>query len=274
MMDWLVVSISGLLVGAGELVVRYRNAAPRELFSWPAFFYSAVYVVCALVALVLTRASGLTFGLNPQEAATELRITQILVAAFGSTLFLHSSLFSLRIGDQEVEIGPNSVRLAIRSVVDSYVARAAAQRRVEAVSRIMKGVSYTQALTLLPAYSLALAQDVSPEHQRIFSARVLQLDTHSGDPHSKIFLLGSLIADFVGVDVLEHATDALRASLTQPGLEEFTPERRVKLAGRLRELASEERAKFRDEALKSEHERLSPDQILKLVEEIEARRTK
>jgi hypothetical protein len=273
-LDWLAVSVFGMLGGIGELFARYRTAPLRAVISWPAFFYLAVYVVCALVALALIRTFEVTFWLNPQESAIELRITQVLVATFGSMLFLHSSLLSVRIGDEEVGIGPSTVLLTILRAVDSHVDRATARARAQEVSRIMEGVYYNQALTLLPAYSFALAQDVSPEDQKVFSEQVLRLDTLSGDPRNKALALGLLIANFVGVNILKHAVYSLRASLTQPGLEEFTPERRVKLAGRFGELTTEERARFTEEALKSKRETLGPDQILKLVEKIKAREAK
>lgn len=249
MLDWLAVSILGLLVGVGDLVLRYLNMSRRALYSWAAFFYIAMHVVSAFLALSLIREFGFTFGLDSQESTITLGIAQVFVAAFGSALFLRSSLFSVSVGNQEVMVGPAYLLLVFRTAVDSHVGRIMAMARMERIARIMEGVSYTQAIKLLPAYCLALAQNAPPEAQKAVHKQVLEIDRStqdSADSRSRLYLLGMTIANYVGVDVLEEAVSRHRASLMQPGLEDFTLENRVKLARRLGELTSEERAEFTD----------------------------
>jgi hypothetical protein len=278
-LDWLAVSILGFIVGAlgfivgaGELFVRYRDEPLRVLFSRPVLFYAIIYAVinalAALAALALIHVFGLTFGIDPQKSATELRVTRVLVATLGAMLFLRSSLFTVRIGDQDVAIGPSVFLQTVLNAVDRAVDRDRAKLLAESVSRMMKGVSYRQAFMLLPPLVVAQLQDVSPEVQERLAERLLQVDMSPGDDRTKLFEFGLIAANYVGVAALETAVNSIRPLLTQPGLEEFNPDKRVQLAEKLGKLTSKEREKFVNEALHDSRQRPTPARILQLVERI------
>jgi len=272
-LDWLAVSILGLIVGAGELVVRYRHVPLRALFSRSVVFYAAIYAVinalAALVALTLIHAFGLTFGMDQQESATELRVTRVLVATLGAMLFLRISLFNVRIGDHDVAIGPRVFLQTVLNAVDRAVDRYRAKLRAETVSRIMEGVSYKRAFMLLPPLVLPQMHDVSSVDQERFVEKLDQIDKDTSlSDHVKVMMLGLVTMDYVGVAALETAVNSLRPLLTQPGLEEFSPDKRVMLAEKFGQLTSKERERFVKKALHDSRQRLTPTRILQLIEGI------
>ena len=90
-LDFILVAALGGVVGAGELVSRYRDAPTGALRSGAAAFYIFLNVAASLAALALIHAFGWTFGVTSGGAA--LRWTQVGVAGTGAMACseLHSS---------------------------------------------------------------------------------------------------------------------------------------------------------------------------------------
>lgn len=210
--DYIAVALLGVLVGVGELVSRYRDEPTRALFARqggliPALLYVTINALAALAALGLIHVFGWTFGGAAELPST--RHTQVLVAGFGAMAFFRSSLFTLRVGGQDVGVGPSSVLQIILDAADRAVDRRRARGRSGEVSEIMRDVSFEKASEALPAYCLALMQNLSPEDQAELGRQVKALQPSTMDDQMKALLLGLAILNFVGMDVLESAVRAL-----------------------------------------------------------------
>ena len=112
-------------------------------------------------------AFDLTFG--QKDAA--LQWTRILAAGFASVAFFRSSIFTARVGDQDFAVGPVSFLQMILAAVDRAVDSRRASGRADEVALLVKGISYEKAFIALPAYCLALMQNMPADDQKRLGER-------------------------------------------------------------------------------------------------------
>jgi hypothetical protein len=198
--DWAAVAVLGSVVGASELISRYKDAPESALKTWPAIFYINVNSAASLGALGLIRTNGL-FGAS--------RWMQILMAGVSAMAFFRTSLFIIRAGDRDVGVGPNGFLQIFLTAADRAVDRKRASARSDAVATVMKDIDFAKALQALPPYCLALMQNVAPEDQQELSRALEALDQRVADPSVKTRLLGIELINVVGADVLTTAVESL-----------------------------------------------------------------
>ena len=208
----------GLGVGAGELISRYRDAPSRAILTAPAVVYMLVNAGAALAALALVRQFGWTFGASP--TGNQIALTQILVAGFGAMALFRSALFVVRIGNQDVGVGPNSFLQILLTAADSAVDRLMAQARASEIKQIMNGISFEKANGALPTLCFALMQNLPGTEQARFAEQLVALKNADMTDHAKALSLGIAIINLVGKDVLEAAIvslgDEIRLSPAPP----------------------------------------------------------
>lgn len=204
-MGWVVVAVLGALVGVADIIGRYRDAPWRSLLNWSAALYLGINIAASLFALVLIHAFGWDFGLSGDAAEW----MQVLVAGVGAVSFLRSSFYSVRIGDEDVQVGPGNLLKVILDAADRDVDRARAAERALTVNRIMRNVSFTKAQQALPAFCFALVQNLSPEDQQASAAELAALANASMPDEVRARLLGLALINVVGEGVLLEAVSAL-----------------------------------------------------------------
>jgi hypothetical protein len=94
------VAIGGL-VGGVELLGRYRYAPLRAVFTLSGFIYILINMMSAWAAYYMISEFKV---LENSTVAKEL--THVLLAGFGSLVFMRSSFFKVRVGDSDIGIGP------------------------------------------------------------------------------------------------------------------------------------------------------------------------
>jgi hypothetical protein len=199
-LDWAAVAVLGGVIGASELISRYKDAPGAAIKSWPAILYISINSVASVSALGLARVNG-WFGAS--------RWTQILMAGVSAMAFFRTSLFVVRAGDRDVGVGPSGFLQIFLAAADRAVDRKRAAARSDAVAQVMKDVDFTKALKALPPYCVALMQNVSPEDQQVLNRVLEALDKREGEPSVKALLLGIELINVVGVDVLTTAVSSL-----------------------------------------------------------------
>lgn len=204
--ELLVVATGGGVVGAGELLARYRDAPKSALTSIPGITYVAVNALASVGALLLIWAFGWKFHATGHAVAA----VQILVAAFGSMALFRTSLFTLRAGNEDIGVGPSVVLSTILSSCDRGVDRFRASDRADSVSAQMKDVSFAAAEGALPAVALALMQNLDAADQAALGIELerLRQDETTSD-RAKSLLLGLAITNAVGPGVLGKAKAVL-----------------------------------------------------------------
>jgi hypothetical protein len=210
-LDYLVVAILGSLVGAAELVSRYRDAPARAVVNVPAAIYIALNVCASLAALALIHLYGWKFGLTSTGAA--LRWAQIGVAGTGAMALFRSSLFTIHAGDRDIGVGPSSFLQIFRDASDRAVDRLRAKARGDQVSKLMDGIDFDKAFAGLPIYCLALMQNVSPDDQVQLQKALGTLAGAAIDPDIKVRIVGLQLMNLVGFNVLSAAVDSLREEM-------------------------------------------------------------
>ena len=199
-LDWAAVAALGGVVGASELISRYKDDPVASIQSWPAIFYILLNSAASVGALGLVHAGG-WFPTS--------RWTQILTAGVSAMAFFRTSLFVVRAGDRDVAIGPSGFLQIFLTAADKAVDRQRASARSDAVARVMKGVDFNKAVKALPPYCLALMQNVSPEDQQVLKRALEALEQGESEPSVKALLLGIELINVVGVDVLTTAVGSI-----------------------------------------------------------------
>lgn len=197
----------GVGAGVAELVSRYRDAPARVLFSLPGLVYLVLNAAAASAALFVIDVFGWKFGV--ESSATAIRVTQVLVGGFGALALLRSSLLNVRVGDQDVSVGPGGVLLVVLGASDRAVDRLRAEARSSAVARIMAGVSFQKAVEALPTFCLALMQNLPREDQEALANQIKRLGDANMDDDIKSLVLGLSLMNVVGEAVLTSAVKNL-----------------------------------------------------------------
>ncbi|MEA3350428.1 MAG: hypothetical protein U9Q82_07400 [Chloroflexota bacterium] len=211
--DFVFVGVLGALVGMGELISRYRDDPWDTLQRKPGLVYVGLNTFVSIAALILIRGFGWTFGANSDS----VRWTQVLVAGFGAMALFRSSLFTVRISDQDVPVGPNSFLQIVLAAADREVDRRRATIRAERAKTIMKDVSFDNAMVSLPAFCIALMQNLPPNDQAELQEDVDKLAAADViDAEIKSFLLGAALMNYVGEDVLKAAVASLDDHIHSP----------------------------------------------------------
>ena len=221
--DYVLTAAIGALVGTSELVARYRDNPTRALATLPAFVYIGLNAVASLAALAITRVFGWSFGFSGSSEG--LRWIQVLTTGFGAMALFRTSLFTVRVGNQDIGIGPISLLQIALGAADRAVDRVRASSRSDTVVKIMKGVSFTKAKGILPPYCIALLQGASAEDQNALADNVRKLGTTATDDSTNALILGLLLMNLAGEKVLDSSVKALRQQIaqTQGGVVTATP---------------------------------------------------
>jgi hypothetical protein len=199
-LDWAAVLLLGGVVGASELISRYKDDPWAAIKSWPAIFYIIINASASAGALGLIHANG-WFGMS--------RWTQILMAGVSAMAFFRTSLFVVRAGDRDVGVGPSGFLQIFLTAADREVDRRRASVRSSVVAEVMKDVDFAKALRALPDYCLALMQNVTQEDQQELGRALKDLEISDAEPSAKALLLGLELINVVGVDVLTTAVKSL-----------------------------------------------------------------
>ena len=223
-MDFVAAFFLGALIGGSELVARYRDAPARVLWTLPAGLYIGLNGVAAALALTVVRGLDVRFGLDEAVGADSVLWIQILTSGIGAMAVFRSSVFSLRVGEQDISIGPSSFLQIILGAADRSVDRLRARARAEKVAEIMDGVAFGKAEEALPAYCLALMQNLPQDDQKALGEEIGRLSASTMDEETKALVMGLALINTVGPGVLQAAVDSLADRIKQGPELELAPE--------------------------------------------------
>jgi hypothetical protein len=210
MLDYGAVAVLGALVSLGELVSRYRDSPRLSLLgSFAAWLYCILNAVVSISALRLMNVFNLTFG----QTGDALHCMRILAAGVSAIAFFRTSLFTVRVGDQDLGVGPVSFLQVILGAVDREVDRRRASGRAQEVGPLVAGLSYDKASVALPAYCLALMQNLSDEDQKRLGEAVVSLREMQIPENVKLRILAAYLMNAVGPEALKQAVFSLADDL-------------------------------------------------------------
>lgn len=191
-------------VGFGELIARYRDDPSRLLGMRPSAAYIGVNIASGILALALVQ------QFNTFESNSNRLLMEALLAAFGAIAFFRTSLFTARVGDTDVGIGPSTMLKAFLDGTDRQVNRTQATDRADAVLECMRDVDFAKARTALPAFCLGLVEGLTTDEQRALGEQIARLnDDTRMEPSAKPHILGVYLLRVVGGTVLRKAVQTL-----------------------------------------------------------------
>jgi len=213
--DYGLALVFGALFGLSELITRYKDEPGEALQTLPSALYILINASVSCAALFIAKIFGWTFGVTGEADSDKVRIVQLLVSAFSSMALLRSSLFTVRIGNQDVGIGFSAVVQSLLRTTDYAVDRKRAMSR-DTIVKIMERVSFEKAAAVLPAYCLGLMQNLSPADQQTFARDIDAISKLKADNTTKSRLLGLAVINVMGTKVLICAVESLGDKIAVP----------------------------------------------------------
>jgi hypothetical protein len=218
------VALIGAFIGIGELVSRYKDDPYEAITNRHAITYTLLNVLASTLALLALKtmnpadAHGVLLGEGPASS----RVGYTLLAGFGAMGLLRSSAFNMRVGNEDIAIGPSALLQVMLSATDRAVDRARARVRAELMARTMDMVPFEQIEESLPQLAFAMMQNVTDQEKQDFANVISVLREKKMDTVAKSISLGLSLSNIVGQGVVDDAVTALRKTLAAAGDPRFT----------------------------------------------------
>ncbi|RAY13186.1 hypothetical protein DPM19_22105 [Actinomadura craniellae] len=205
MIAYLIVATLGGLVGMAELITRYRDR-PASLVRVPSTWaYVLLNAGAGVGALLLIRTFGWDLG---ARTASTTAAAQMVAASLGSMAVFRSALFTVRVGDEDVAVGPSTLLTSLLAAADRGVDRMQAETRVREAENFTE-ISFEKARLALPTLCLALLQNVSAEDQADLRTAVDALAGSEMTDAQKSLNLILLLMNVAGPAVVKAAVGLL-----------------------------------------------------------------
>ena len=201
----------GMVVGAVEILQRYRNAPFRAVCNgWgvgylllnAAVSYGAFWFLYYWTDAPVPDAPGQTDMPHLLGVAAG--------AGFGGAALIRARLTTIRLPNgQEVGFGPAVAIETLLAVIDRQLDRQLAAERYQTVHRLMKGIDFERAKKRLPKELFLALQSVPQDRAMQVAKPIAEIDRMDDlSSQDKSYLLGQYLLDAVGEDflasVLEH----------------------------------------------------------------------
>jgi hypothetical protein len=200
------VLLLGAVVGFSELVSRYKDRPWKAGKSGPGLLYVTVNGAASVAALGLILTFGWKFGATGDAVVP----TRLLVASFGAMALFRSALFTVRLGNADVGVGPSTFLSLILAACDRGVDRERGQDRATMAKELMSDVDFVKAELALPTVALGLMQNLNSADQAALGIQLDKIQQQAKlSDRTKSLLLGLELSTVVGPDVLRKAKETL-----------------------------------------------------------------
>lgn len=205
-MAWVSVAAIGALVGVGELVTRYRDSPSSALRLLSAWVYIIINAAASVLALWIVRAFDWTFG---GTTPAQIAAWQVLVAGFSALVLLRSSLFTVKVGDADVGVGPSAMLTALLAAADRGIDRVRAAARLKVARSAMDTVDFGSSVEALLTNVTTALQNLPPEEAKQLATAAGALKSLGASDRQKSIALGLLLMDVSGSELLTEAVNSL-----------------------------------------------------------------
>jgi hypothetical protein len=202
---WLLALVIGTGTALVELLSRYRDEPFKVIaqshFAW---VYLALNGILALGAHWVLVTSKLV------ENPTNVDLAGLaLSAGLGAAVILRSRVFTARLGDEQVSIGPGYVVDQLLSIIDAQIDRRRALQRVQMVVDAMDGKDFEKAKTFASTMITGSRQNLTLQEQKDLAAQIREVQDRRISDQEKSFALGFILLDFMGEEFLDEITRRL-----------------------------------------------------------------
>ena len=207
----------GALTGAGELIGRYRDEPTRAVAQAPGLVYLLINGLAAVAALAAIKAFDWRFGLAADASEVAVSTLQVLFAGLAAAALFRTSLFTVRVDERDVGIGPSAVLDVLLKTVDRDVDRRRGIARMAIANELASGLSFERDAPALAAYAVGGLQNLSPAEAVWLGERgkaLRERDDVSDDVKIRLFALDLTV--LVGEAGLAAAIAQLGAGTAPP----------------------------------------------------------
>jgi len=209
--QYVAVVFIGAFIGMGELVSRYKDDPYEAITNRHAITYTLLNVLASAVALLALKT------MNDPTGKPDHVVGETLLAGFGAMGVLRSSAFTMRVGKDDIAIGPSALLQILLSATDRAVDRARARVRAEKMAKTMQSVPFEQLEESLPQLAFTMMQNVTEQEKQGFANEIKGLREKNMDTVAKSICMGLSLSNIVGQGVVDDAVMALRNSLAAAG---------------------------------------------------------
>ena len=211
--DYLLVSMFfGVLVGAAEVVSRYRDEPFLAILSKPGLCY------LTLNALFSGAAYGLLVNYKQvyPSVGNDLLLASI-VSGFGAMVVMRSKLFSFRTeAGEEYAIGPDAVLSIFLRSVDRSIDRGRSSRRQNLVYDEVRRIKDPSKASDFLRVSLASYQNLSVAEKTELNQVILKIEAENLSPQLKLMAMGFGFLNIGGEKNFRELIRQLRNYLDNP----------------------------------------------------------
>jgi len=198
----------GMVTAFAEILGKFSDEPIKSLRTPHALFYHLLNGAISAFALFALK----TFELMPLTNNQE-KLKAVLVAGFGAMFVMRSKLFNLKIGGQDVALGPEQLINVFFSFMEDAIDRVRAQSRIEFVRKLrLNEIDFDR----LDEYSVSMlmsAQALSMEEMAKCRESIERLRTAKyKDPSLRSFELGFLLLNRMGEDFVAKVFSDLPVS--------------------------------------------------------------
>lgn len=206
--DYLGVAMLGGAVGVAELCTRYRDEPVQAVSCRAGMVYIIINALAAVIGLLLIDAFGWRFDFVESDGEAPERLVRVLVAGTATMALLRSAVLQVRMGGQDIGIGPHAILQIIMGVVDGAVDRTRGVARNKLIANL-KPFSFTKAQEILPARCLGVLQQCPPEEQQRLSFTVAAISQMNASEREKGHQLALALVNVVGEKLFLSVMDSL-----------------------------------------------------------------
>jgi hypothetical protein len=138
------------------------------------------------------------------DGETQIRRAGLAVASgLGAAVILRSRVFSARLGDEQVSIGPGYVVDQLLEIIDAQIDRSRALQRVQIVTELMKGKDFDGSRIHSSTMITGSRQNLSLQDQKDLANQIREIVDRKIPDQEKSYALGFILLDFMGEEFLK-----------------------------------------------------------------------
>jgi hypothetical protein len=190
----------GALNAFTEIVGKFRDEPIKAFGTGSAIIYHVVNGVISAFALLLLIVGGTAVD-TPATA-----IQAVLLAGFGSMLVMRSRLFSVRVGNEEVSVGPEQFIKVFQRFLEESIARNRALTRFVLVKDVMNNVDCSRVCDYTVSM-LAATPSLDAQKRDLIGTQVKNICSQPMEDTMKqtqSYRLGFLLVDEMGEDFVKR----------------------------------------------------------------------
>lgn len=213
-MDWALAFFIGMGTSLIELLSRYRDE-PIKVIATSQFAW--VYLLLNGLMGIGAHAVLLDSGFTTIDTPTS-RASLAVGSGVSAALILRSRVFTARLGDEQVSIGPGYIVDQLLGIIDAQIDRRRALQRVSIVVGVMDGKDFDGSRIHAATMITGSRQNLSLQDQKDLANQIREVVDRKIPDQEKSYALGFILLDFMGEEFLQAVASKLPSVQTESAM--------------------------------------------------------